>query len=72
MRKSISLSNIIGTIIGAIAWIFLASGIAMMLWNSIIAPTFEAPILTYWQVFGIRWIIALMIPSRSTSNLFED
>lgn len=65
----------IGVIIGAIAWIFISSGFAMMLWNSIIVPVFEAPVLTYWQVFGIRWIITLMIPTRSTpeiTNIIED
>lgn len=31
--------------------------LAMLLWNSVVVSVFAAPILSYWEAFGLYWLI---------------
>ena len=44
------------------------AGIANWLWGLIIVPVFGAPVLTYWQMYGIMILIRLLIPTFSNSS----
>lgn len=44
------------------AWIFFVPWIFMKAWNLAAVPVFHAPIITYWQAFGI-WLILSIIGS---------
>ena len=49
--------------------IFIGPFIVMLLWNSIVVSLFNAPMLGYWQTFGLIIMIRLIIsPFRVTSN----
>lgn len=48
------------------------AGIAVWMWGLIIVPVFGAPVLTYWQMYGIMVLISCILPTRvNTSNLFD-
>ena len=48
------------------------AGIAAWMWGLIIVPVFGAPVLTYWQMYGIMVLISCILPTRvNTSNLFD-
>lgn len=53
---------------------FITAGLALWLWNLIVIPVFAAPVLTYWQMYGIICLIHLMLPtaSSSISRAFTD
>ena len=44
------------------------AGIANWLWGLIIVPVFGAPVLTYWQMYGIMILIRLLIPTFANSS----
>lgn len=44
------------------------AGIANWLWGLIIVPVFGAPVLTYWQMYGIMILIRLLVPTFSNSS----
>ena len=46
----------------------ILAGIANWLWGLIIVPVFGAPVLTYWQMYGIMILIRLLIPTFSNSS----
>ena len=40
---------------------FLGPAIACWLWGTIIVPIFGAPILTYWQMFGVMILARIVL-----------
>lgn len=46
----------------------ILAGIANWLWGLIIVPVFGAPVLTYWQMYGIMILIRLLLPTFSHSS----
>lgn len=51
---------VIGGLIGA--------AIAAWLWGLIIVPVFGAPVLGYWQMYGIIIFIKLLFPMNISSS----
>ena len=47
---------------------FITAGLATWLWGLIVVPVFGAPILTYWQMFGLIWLLRLMLPNYVPSS----
>ena len=47
---------------------FATAGIALWLWNIIAIPVFAAPVVGYWQMFGIMWLLRLLIPTPTFSS----
>lgn len=37
------------------------AGIGLWLWNIIVIPVFNAPILNYWQMYGLMWLFRLFV-----------
>lgn len=59
------------TILFFVMCVFLYAAISMWLWNIILVPLFGAPVIGYWQMYGIM-ILARMIFGRvSTLSLGE-
>lgn len=46
----------------------LFAWIAAMLWNGILVPTFGAPPLTFWQVWGLIILINLLFGGLRSVN----
>ena len=44
------------------------AGIVNWLWGLIIVPVFGAPVLTYWQMYGIMILIRLFFPINMSSS----
>lgn len=44
----------LGTIVGKILVLFISAGLLLWAWNKVAVPHFNAPILTYWEMFSIR------------------
>ena len=61
---------IIAVVICAIAWTFglmcLWSLIVMLLWNWVAVGLFDAPVLSFWMAFGLRWLCSLLFKSKLT------
>lgn len=55
---------VIFTIIMTIAVSFLWAGLAFLLWNTVIVSAFAAPALGYWQMYGIYWLVRILVPGR--------
>jgi hypothetical protein len=47
--------------------VILYAAIGMWLWNLILVPLFGAPVIGYWQMYGIM-ILARMIFGRGSSS----
>lgn len=48
--------------------IFLYAAIGMWLWNIILVPLFGAPVIGYWQMYGIMILARLIFGRSSTSS----
>lgn len=48
--------------------VFLYAAIGMWLWNIILVPLFGAPVIGYWQMYGIMILARLIFGSSSTSS----
>jgi hypothetical protein len=51
--------------------IILYAAIGMWIWNLILVPLFGAPVIGYWQMYGIM-ILARMIFGRGSSSSSSD
>lgn len=47
---------------------FITAGLATWLWGLIVVPVFGAPVLGYWQMFGLIWLLRFMLPTNISSN----
>lgn len=57
-----------GILVLAIALIFAEVWIAMLLWNALAVGLFGLPVLTYWQIFGIKILLGIIFPSSFNWN----
>lgn len=48
--------------------VFLYAAIGMWLWNIILVPLFGAPVIGYWQMYGIMILARLIFGRSSTSS----
>lgn len=51
--------------------LFLVPAIEIWLWGLVMVPVFNAPVLTYWQMFALNWLCGLLFGrggSYSTSS----
>ena len=48
--------------------IFLYAAVGMWLWNIILVPLFGAPVIGYWQMYGIMILARLIFGRSSTSS----
>lgn len=44
----------LGTIVGKILVLFISAGLLLWAWNKVAVPHFNAPVLTYWEMFAFR------------------
>ena len=51
---------------------FLTAGIATWLWGLIVVPVFGLPALGYWQMFGLIWLLRLILPTNISSSSSKD
>ena len=66
----------IGTFIGGVIIILIAAmaiGLlfawpTMLLWNALMPDLFGLPALTFWQTFGLKVLLFLLIPTGSSVN----
>ena len=47
---------------------FINAAIGMWLWGVIMVPVFGLPALSYWQTFGLIWLINILLPIPISSN----
>ena len=48
--------------------VFLYAAVGMWLWNIILVPLFGAPVIGYWQMYGIMILARLIFGRSSTSS----
>lgn len=58
-------------ILAIVIAVFLYAAIGMWIWNITLVPLFGAPVISYWQMYGIM-ILARMIFGRSSSSSSSD
>lgn len=47
---------------------FIGAAIATWLWGLIIVPVFGAPVLGYWQMYGVIILIKFLLPINISSS----
>lgn len=67
-KSNMSCAGLIGLFIFVIALIFAEVWIAMLLWNALAVGLFGLPVLTYWQVWGIKILLNIILPSSFNWN----
>ena len=60
-----TIGAIVTAIFVALVFGFIGAAIVLWLWNIIIIPVFHAPVLTYWQVYGLISLIRLVLPTST-------
>lgn len=53
-------------------WYFLEAAIVGWLWNNIVATNFMLPMLGYWEMYGILWMISIVFGKHYISYFGED
>ena len=43
---------------------FIEAWLAQWLWGLIVVDLWNAPVISYWQMYGLIWMIRLILPSR--------
>ena len=51
-------------VIFIVAMLFLIPWLELWLWSIVMIPVFEAPALTYWQMFALNWLCGLLFGRR--------
>ena len=59
-------------IIVALLFGFIGAAIALLLWNVIAIPVFGAPVITYWQMYGLMILIRLILPTSTATKKGND
>lgn len=55
--------------LGVCAILLLFFGVAaMLLWNWLMPVIFGLPTITFWQAYGLLWLIRLFVPSSLKAN----
>lgn len=62
---------VIWAIIGMIALFFVSPLITMWLWNWVAVDLFAAPVIGYWQAFGLEWLCSILFKSTITTSWFN-
>lgn len=62
--KGYSFLAILGLIVIAFVISLLTNFIALWLWGIIAVGIFGLPALTFWQMFGLVWLVRLILPSN--------
>lgn len=70
--ENLGCAAIVGLFILAIALIFAEVWVAMLLWNALAVGMFGLPVLTYWQVWGIKILLGIMLPASFNWNSKKD
>ena len=51
------------------AFVYLVSAaIGLWLWGMVMVEVFGLPNLTFWQMYGLMWLVRLLIPNHSRIN----
>ena len=69
MKKLVEgITAVVLIVISVVIFGLILAGIANWIWGLIIVPVFGAPVLTYWQMYGIMILIRLLIPTFANSS----
>lgn len=63
---------IVGVLITLIIFMFAYAGILMWLWNLIIVVLFNAPIISFWQAFGLCIIANILFKEIRIGDKIND
>ena len=66
--KDYSFLAILGLFVLAFVISLITNFIALWLWGIIAVGIFGLPALTFWQMFGLVWLIRLILPSNISYN----
>ena len=55
-----------------VAFMFIGPAIELWLWSAIVVPNFALPMLGYWEMFGLHWLIGLLFGNRASITQMKD
>lgn len=61
--------QIILVLIIAICLYILLNLFGVWLWNTILVSMFGFPVITFWKFLGLRWLLDILLPGRSSSKV---
>lgn len=59
-------SILLTLVVAAIAFM-LFGWVALMLWDAIAVAIFNLPELSFWQMYGLIWLVHIIFPWASTT-----
>ena len=72
MKKDNDLMFLFLEVIIVILLSFLLVGVATWLWSVIMVGIFGLPALTYWQMWGLQFLIWILIPTGKSISKGEN
>ena len=64
----IFLSSVVIGLLLVFLSIFIYAAIGCWLWGLIMIPIFNLPALSYWEIFGLMWLLRLLFGSSNFSS----
>ena len=54
-----------------LAMMFIGPAIELWLWSAIVVPNFALPMLSYWEMFGLDFLIGLLFNTTRSSSIIN-
>lgn len=72
MKKNDGILILLLELIIVVLLLFLLVGVATWLWGIIMVGVFSLPALTYWQMWGLQFLIWILIPTGKNISKGEN
>lgn len=63
-----TIAMVIGVIALIVFILFFGAFIVMLLWNGLMVPLFGAPVLSFWQTYGLMIMVRLILPTNISTR----
>ena len=60
-----AIGAVVMALIIALTFGFIGAAIAVWLWKLIIIPVFNAPEISYWQMYGLLFLVRIILPTST-------
>lgn len=72
VATALTIGTIVGHLVGLFSIMCLRAWLTMLLWNWVAVSLFNAPVLTFWTAFGLRWLCSLLFKSKTSVKKSEE
>ena len=73
MKRDFGCGTLIAIILVVLLLAFAISciqaAIALWLWNAVVVVAFSAPVLSFWQMYGLIWLVHIFLSASYASSV---